>query len=53
MKIFVAFESDPGGRWWAEKIKDPDTGEYTSFSVNVSEAVKKDVKFSWWIVEEK
>jgi hypothetical protein len=51
-KIFVTFEGDPGSRYWVEKVTDPETGELTnSFSVNVSEAVKQDVKFSWWIVE--
>ena len=53
-KIFVTFEGDPGGRWWVEKITDAEIGKLTdTFSVNVSEAVKKDVKFSWWIVESK
>ncbi len=53
-KIFVTFEGDPGSRYWVEKILDPETGKLTaSFSVNVSEAVKTDVKFSWWIVEER
>jgi len=50
-KIFVTFEGDPGSRWWVEKVKDPDTGKLVAFSVNVAEAVKQDVKFSWFIVE--
>jgi peptidoglycan hydrolase CwlO-like protein len=53
-KIFVTFEGDPGSRWWIEKIRDPETGNLTGqFSINVAEAVKKDVKFSWFIVEAK
>jgi hypothetical protein len=53
-KIFVTFEGDPGSRYWVEKITDLETGELTNnFSVNLSEAAKKDVKFSWWIVESK
>ena len=51
-KIFISCEGDPGSRYWVEKIIDPATGKMTdSFSINVSEAVKKDVKFSWWIIE--
>ncbi len=53
-KIFITFEDDPGARYWVEKITDPKTGELTNtFSVNVSDSVKKDTKFSWWIVESK
>jgi hypothetical protein len=51
-KIFVSPEGDPGSRYWVEKIKDPETGNLTnSFSINVAEPVKTDVKFNWWIVE--
>jgi hypothetical protein len=52
-KIFVTFESDPGSRFWIEKEKDETTGEYTGFKVNLSDSAKEDVRFSWWIVEEK
>ncbi|MDD5489726.1 MAG: tail fiber domain-containing protein, partial [Candidatus Moranbacteria bacterium] len=52
-KIFVSFEGDPGSRYWVEKIKDADGKLTNSFSINVSDPVKKDTKFSWWIVEEK
>jgi len=54
-KVFVTFESDPGARYWIEKTKDPDTGEYTGFAVKLSTPTETDAnaKFSWWIVEEK
>jgi hypothetical protein len=53
-KIFVTFEGDPGARYWVEKIRDPEAGQLKGqFSVNLSEAAKQDVKFSWWIVESK
>jgi hypothetical protein len=52
-KIFVTFSGDPGSRYWVEKIRDADGKLTNQFSVNVSEAVKKDVKFSWWIIEQK
>ncbi|MDD3486968.1 MAG: tail fiber domain-containing protein [Candidatus Moranbacteria bacterium] len=53
-KIFVSFEGDPGSRYWIEKIRDAETGRLTGeFSVNVLEAIAQDIKFSWFIVEEK
>jgi hypothetical protein len=52
-KVFVTFEGDPGARYWVEKTTDSLTGEFTGFKVNLSEATKQDVKFSWWIVESK
>jgi hypothetical protein len=50
-KVFVTFENDPGARYWVEKVKDSVTGEYTGFSLKLSEVARSDVKFSWWIVE--
>ncbi|MFA6198730.1 MAG: tail fiber domain-containing protein [Patescibacteria group bacterium] len=50
-KIFVTFEGDPGARYWVEKTKDADTGEYTGFAVKLSDPSKADANFSWWIVE--
>ncbi|MDI6777891.1 MAG: tail fiber domain-containing protein, partial [Patescibacteria group bacterium] len=52
-KIFVTFEGDPGSRYWVEKIRSADGKLTGEFSVNVSDPVKKDIKFSWWILETK
>jgi hypothetical protein len=52
-KVFVSFEGDPGARYWVEKIRDAEGKLTGQFSVNLSEAAKNDVKFSWWIVESK
>ncbi|HLM84192.1 MAG TPA: hypothetical protein VK254_03210, partial [Candidatus Bathyarchaeia archaeon] len=52
-KIFVTFESDPGARYWTEKTTDEVTGVFTGFTVKLSDPAQADVKFSWWIVEEK